>query len=50
LLLLVVVVVLERWGVTGEGGHLGQMARNSNRVIPKEGPHKLKNGINTTTV
>jgi hypothetical protein len=22
-------------GVTGEGGHLGQMARNWNRVIPK---------------
>jgi hypothetical protein len=29
-------------GVTGEGGHLGQMARNSNRVIPKKGPRKLK--------
>jgi hypothetical protein len=23
-------------GVTGEGGHLSQMARNSNRVIPKK--------------
>jgi hypothetical protein len=35
-LLVLVVVVLEMWGVTGEGGHLGQMARNSNRVIPRK--------------
>jgi hypothetical protein len=36
-------------GVTGEGGHLGQMARNSNCVILKKGLHKLKNGVHTTT-
>jgi hypothetical protein len=30
-------------GYWGRGvGHLGQVARNSNRVIPKEGPRKLK--------
>jgi hypothetical protein len=38
-----------RGGVTGEGGHLGQIARNSNSVILKNGSRKLKNGVNTTT-
>jgi hypothetical protein len=28
--------------VAGEGGHLGQMARNSNRVIPKKSPRNVK--------
>jgi hypothetical protein len=46
-----VVVVLERWevGVTGVGGHLCQMAHNSNRVIPTKGPRNLKNDVNATT-
>jgi hypothetical protein len=43
-----VVVVLEGWGVTGEEGR-GQMAHNPNCVIPKKDPCKLKNGVNTTT-
>jgi hypothetical protein len=37
-------------GVTREGGHLDQMARNSNRIIPKKGPCKSKNGVNMPTV
>jgi hypothetical protein len=33
----------------GEGDLLGQIARSSNRVIPKNDPRKLKNGVNKTT-
>jgi hypothetical protein len=35
--------------VTGEGGHLGQMARNSNSEIQKKGQRKLQNSVNMTT-
>jgi hypothetical protein len=41
------VVVEGHWG--RGGGHLGQMARNLNRVIQKKGQRKLKNGVDTTT-